>query len=147
MPARPRTKLLARSRTSSDVLSSNSTLVAPARVAAIASGSNNLLTHELGDVWLAEGPAEAFARKAYRLGRVGDFLALAGHHLVDRGNDLFRNALGQCGGVGRRRIVESGERAFGRRGWRDVFHVHHPRPLPTVRNAPRDVLQDGHCRV
>jgi hypothetical protein len=59
--------------------------------------------------------AEAFARKAYLLRCIADLLAFAGHHGVDRGADLFRNALWRTD-IRRRRLVEGGERAFGGHG-------------------------------
>jgi hypothetical protein len=71
-----------------------------------------------------------------------------GHHEVDRGADLFRDALrgpwrgGGCG------LVERSKRAFGRHLGRDVFHVRYRRRLVVVRNAPqRDVSQRAISRV
>jgi hypothetical protein len=52
----------------------------------------DLAAHDFGDVGLAERPTEAFAREPDLLCRVGDLLAFPGHHLVDRGDDFFRNA-------------------------------------------------------
>jgi hypothetical protein len=90
--------VLARSRTSSDALSSSSTLVAPARGCGDGKRPQDLGAHELGDVGLAQGPGQAFAREPYLLCRVGDLLAFPGHHLVDRGDDFFETRLGETVG-------------------------------------------------
>jgi hypothetical protein len=67
-------------------------------------------------------PAEAFAGEPDLLRSFLDRFAFPGDHGVDRGADLFRDALGRTG-VGGRRLVEYGKGAFGRCArWRDVFH-------------------------
>jgi hypothetical protein len=105
-------------------------------------GPLHLLQHEGADMRLAQGSGEAFAGKPDLFGCIADLLAFPGHHEVDRGADLFGDAE-RWHGFGRRRGVEHGKGAFGRR---DVFHVRHRRRFPATRNAPlRDVLQDGLC--
>jgi hypothetical protein len=55
----------------------------------------------LGDVRFAQGLRQAFARKSYLLGRIGDCLAVAGHHEIDRGRDLFEMRLSRSKSAGR----------------------------------------------
>jgi len=121
--------------------------------------AQDLLTQVLGDVGRRQGAGQAFAGEPDFLRGVFDLFAVTRHHGVDRGADLFSNAARRQR-FGRRRVVESGESAFGRCAWwRDLFHVRHPRRLPVVRNAPRVMFcqlrnvgpalieQKHHCRA
>jgi hypothetical protein len=53
----------------------------------------------LGHVGSAQGPREACPGQSDVLGGIADFLAIAGHHDVDRAGNVLRNALGRPGGT------------------------------------------------
>jgi hypothetical protein len=82
----------------------------------------------------AQGPGQAFAGQADLGGGVANLPAIAGHHEVNRGADLFRDAL-RWANIGRRRLVQGGKSAFGGHWGRDLFHDRHHRRLPVHRNA------------
>jgi hypothetical protein len=74
--------------------------------------SDDLLAQMLGDVGRAQGSGQALAGEPDLGGRIADLLAVAGHHSVDRGADLFGDALRRAY-IRRRRLVEGGERPLG----------------------------------
>ena len=64
----------------------------------------------LGDVGSAQGAGQAFAGEPDLLSRFLDLLAIAAHHEVDRGADLFRDALRRAqdgGGAGSSRTANA----------------------------------------
>jgi hypothetical protein len=97
--------------------------------------ADDLLTQMLGDVGRAQCARQAFAGEPDFFRGVAYPLAIAAHHGIDRGANLFRDAPGRKG-FGRRRFVEHGECALGRHAWgRDIFHARHRLRLAAVRNA------------
>jgi hypothetical protein len=75
MPARPRTKVDARSRTNSLSLSSSSPLTAPARAAAMA--RRRAICWRKYSAMCGVGAGQAFAREPDLFRGIADFLALA----------------------------------------------------------------------
>src|SRR5438105_13764715 len=105
MPASPSTNADARSRTSSDGLSSNSTLVAPARAAAMARWRRTFW-RRCSATWGVLKARDRLSRASPTFS-AASLISLAGHHEVDRGADLLGDAE-RGDGFGRHRCVEHG---------------------------------------
>jgi hypothetical protein len=113
--------------------------------------AQDLLPQMLGNMRLAQGAGQAFTGEPYLCGGVADLLAIARHHGVDRGDDLFfemRFAAGALASAGGGLSRAASARFAGWPRGRDLFHIRHRRRLAVASNAPPcDVFQMAVSRL